>query len=83
MPQRKNRVTGSVSSTSSRQPELKDPGGLRGNRGRQGNGAGMEKHSQESNQQSKLECYWTVQQYKHPINAPSKKERVNDTEILL
>lgn len=55
MPQRKNRVTGSVSSTSSKQPELKDPGGLRGNGGRQGNGAGMEKHSQESNQQSKLE----------------------------
>lgn len=55
MPQRKNTVTGSVSSTSSRQPELKDPGGLRGNGGRQGNGAGMEKHSQESNQQSKLE----------------------------
>lgn len=30
MPQRKNRVIGSVSSSSSRQPELKDPGGLRG-----------------------------------------------------
>lgn len=55
MPQRKNTVTGSVSSTSSRQPEFKDPGGLRRNGGRQGNGAGMEKHSQESNQQSKLE----------------------------
>lgn len=86
MPQRKNTVTGSVSSSPAGQPEPKDPGGLRGEEMGEGggNGAGMEEHSQGSNRQSKLESYWTDdQQYDHPSNAPSKEERANDTEILI
>lgn len=73
----------SVSSSSARQSEFKDPGGLRSEETGEDREMelGWKSTARRVNQQR--ECCCTIPQYKHPLNAPSKKERANDTEILL